>query len=289
MIFGQRFRQLLRSQKAGTPESDKGWNPRAIDLTRDIEDWSNLAGAERALLLRLSVLLRAGDVGATPDLVPLLTLMADSEQLEEELHLTAFLWEESKHAEIFKRFYEEVAGGDCDVTGDQLPAFRRIVGTELPEVLDRLKSDESPEARAEASVTWNMIIVGLLAETGYRAFCAALERRDVLPGMRYAACCLRRDGADHVTHGMIQLARLFAAHGEPVWTAIERRSAQLQESAAGAITEALGDESLPLFGLAPHRLVGEAVEKLGARLNRIASARGRSVEDVRREFTADLT
>jgi len=282
MIFGERFRRFKRSQQ-GTPESSKSWNPKAIDLSQDIEDWSALQEAEREVLLRVSVLLRAGDA-AIPEVLPLLTLMGDNEQLEEELHLTNFLWEESKHVEIFRRFFEEVACEDCDTAMHQTPSFRQIVRTDLPLALERLKHDQSPEARAEAWVIWNMIVVGLLAETGYGAWSAALERRDVLPGMRYAASCLQRDGADLVTYGMLQLAGLLAEHGEPVWTAIERRTNRLQDTAAGAVTEALGDESLPLFGLAPQRVASDAILRLAGRLTRIASARGRSIEDVRREF-----
>ena len=267
MIFGQRFRRFKRSQQ-GTPETSKGWNPKAIDLTTDVEDWSKLHEAERNVLLRLGALVRAGE-GVTPDLVPLLTLMTDSDQLEAELHLTSFIWEESKHDEIFRRFFGEVACEDCDRPSLEPPSLARIVRTELPAALERLRHDESPEARAEASVTWNMIVVGVLAETGYDSWLAALESREVMPGMRYAASCLQRDSFDLVEYGMFQLTRLLALHGEPIWEAINRRATCLQDIAAGAVTEALGDESLPLFGLAPSRVAAEAVDRLRSRLNRI--------------------
>lgn len=267
MIFGQRFRRFKRSQQ-GTPESSKGWNPKAIDLTTDVEDWSQLQDAERNVLLRLSALVRAGE-GVTPDLVPLLSLMTDSDQLEAELHLTSFIWEESKHDEIFRRFFQEVACDDCERPSLEPPSLSRLVRTELPAALERLRHDESPEARAEAAVTWNMIVVGVLAETGYSSWLAALERRGVMPGMRYAASCLQRDSTDLVEYGMLQLTRLLAVHGESIWDAINRRASGLKSVAAGAVTEALGDEALPLFGLAPGRVASEAVSRLETRLGRI--------------------
>jgi ribonucleoside-diphosphate reductase beta chain len=43
--------------------------------------------------------------------------------------------------------------------------------------MHRLTHDDSPIAQAEASVTYNMIVEGVLAETGYYGFFQAYKRQ----------------------------------------------------------------------------------------------------------------
>ena len=42
--------------------------------------------------------------------------------------------------------------------------------------------DASPSAQVQASVTYNMIVEGVLAETGYHALYSMLEENDLMPG-----------------------------------------------------------------------------------------------------------
>src|SRR4051812_49146441 len=86
------------------------WDPAAIALDVDREQWQRLDDPERDLLLRVTSLFQAGEESVVRDLVPLLLVMADEGRLEDELFLTAFLWEEGKHTDFFRRFLDEVAG-----------------------------------------------------------------------------------------------------------------------------------------------------------------------------------
>lgn len=245
MNLRQRFRALAgrdvpTAQPVPPAVASGGWNPLFIDLTLDPHDWAGLNAAERESLLRLVALGRAGDEGALLHLLPLIMVMADEQRLEEELSLTSFLWEEAKHVEIFRRFFAEVAPDAIDLSRYRSLGYCRIVHDELPSSLLKLRCDASPECRAEASVVYNLIVVGLLVETGYRACLAYLEARDIMPGMRVALGHLLQDTTQHLERSVDQLAQQVAEYGDPVRRAIERRAAMLKGPALEVLAEALG-------------------------------------------------
>src|ERR671935_546130 len=85
------YRLYEKAKRLGT------WNPSDVDLTRDRVEWARLTDAERDLLLRVTALFQAGEESVVLDLLPLLLVAACEGRLEDELFLTAFLWEEGKH------------------------------------------------------------------------------------------------------------------------------------------------------------------------------------------------
>ena len=143
------------------------WDPRGIDLTRDVEDWRQLKPLEKEVLVHLASLFQAGEEAVTLDLLPLIMVIAEEGRLEEEMYLTSFLWEEAKHVELFRRFFDEVAEEKSDLARFHGPKYQALFYDALPKALARLRHDASPQAQAEASVTYNMIVEGVLAETGY--------------------------------------------------------------------------------------------------------------------------
>jgi ribonucleoside-diphosphate reductase beta chain len=258
------------------------WDPRDIGLEQDAADWLGLREEERDVLLRLTSLFQAGEEGVALDLLPLMMVMADEQRLEEELYLTSFLWEEAKHVEMFRRFFDEVAYEKGDLARYHTPSYRRIFYDALPTAMRRLREDGSPEAQAEASVTYNMIVEGVLAETGYRAYGAMLERGGILPGMQQAVAFLKRDESRHLAYGVFLLSRLVAEHGDPVWAAIERRMGLLLEPAVGIIAEAFAAYPVMPFGLDIEEFTGYAMAQFQRRLARIAAARTMTLEQVQR-------
>lgn len=259
------------------------WDPRAIDLSVDARDWPQLSDVERDVLLRLTSLFQAGEESVTLDLLPLIMVVADEQRLEEELYLTSFLWEEAKHVEMFRRFFDEVALDHSDLSRYHTPSYRTIFCQELPAAMQRLRQDASPVAQAEASVTYNMIVEGVLAETGYHAYHAILARHGILPGMQQAVAHLKRDESRHLAYGVYLLSRLVAEHGEPVWQAIERRMAQLLEPALGVITEAFAAYPVMPFGMEIGEFADFAMAQFQKRLARIQGARGRSLAELAAE------
>jgi ribonucleoside-diphosphate reductase beta chain len=262
------------------------WDPRAIDLSPDARDWQRLDAGERDLLLRLTSLFQAGEESVVLDLLPLILVIAREGRLEEEMYLTSFLWEEAKHVEAFRRFLDEVADEHTDLSRYHTPSYRRIFYEELPAAMERLHTDASPVAQAEASVTYNMIVEGVLAETGYRAYDALLQRNGIMPGMQEVIGHLRRDESRHLAYGIFLLSRLVAEHGEPVWDAIERRLEILLEPAMGTIAEIFAEYETMPFGLQIEEFTEFALNQFQARVNRLERARDQSLAQIADEVLA---
>ncbi|MBR8645478.1 hypothetical protein KEH51_19255 [[Brevibacterium] frigoritolerans] len=49
--------------------------------------------------------------------------------------------------------------------------------------MEKLLTDQSPEALAEAATVYNMFTEGVLAETGYFGFYQTLEANKMMPGL----------------------------------------------------------------------------------------------------------
>ena len=216
----------------------------------------------------------------TLDLLPLIQVIAAEGRLEEEIFLAAFLWEEAKHVDLFRRFLDEVARESGDLSRYHSPSYRQIFYDELPCALARLREDPSPEAQADASVTYNLIVEGVLAESGYHGYYQILERNGLMPGMLQAVGNLERDESRHLAYGVFLLSRLVAEHGEPLWRRIEQRMGELLIPALGIIHETFEPyESMP-FGLVLEDFTDFAMTQFQRRLTRIEKAQHQSLEQV---------
>ncbi|RMH15090.1 MAG: R2-like ligand-binding oxidase [Acidobacteria bacterium] len=263
-----------KSKERGT------WDPRAIDFAQDARDWRALDDLEREVILHLTSLFQAGEESVALDLLPLIMVIAEEGRLEEELYLTAFLWEEAKHVELFRRFLDEVAAETGDLTRFHGPSYRTIFYRALPAAMKRLRHDPSAVAQAEASVTYNMIVEGVLAETGYHAYHAMLAEHDLMPGMQRAVALLKSDEARHLAYGVFLLSRLVAAEGDAVWGAIERRMTELLPAALGVVAETFDRyETLP-FGLRTETFTDFAMSQFQRRIGRIEKARRQTLAEV---------
>jgi ribonucleoside-diphosphate reductase beta chain len=233
------------------------------------------------VVLRLTALFQGGEESVTMDLLPLMMVMAQEGRLEEEMYLTSFLWEEAKHVEAFRRFLDEVARDRSDLSRYHTPSYLRIFHHELPAAMGRLRHDPSPVAQAEASVTYNMIVEGVLAETGYHAYDTLLRRRGIMPGMQRVVGHLRRDESRHLAYGVFLLSRLVAEHGDPVWEAVQARLEALLEPAMGVVAEIFAAYPGPVpFGLRVEEFADFALAQFGRRVARLERARGQTLAQV---------
>lgn len=260
-----------KAKKVGT------WDPRDVDFTADRSDWAGLSELERTVLLHLTSLFQAGEESVTLDLLPLILAIASEGRLEEEMYLTSFLWEEAKHVEAFRRFLDEVVETSEDLSPFETPSYRTIFHDELPRALARLRDDPSPVAQAKASVTYNMIVEGVLAETGYHAYGQILEENGLMPGMQRVVGYLRADESRHLAYGVYLLCRLVAEHGEPVWRAIEERMGALLMPALGVVDEVFERYPEPPFGLERSVFADFAAAQFQRRLQRIELARDKGL------------
>jgi len=258
------------------------WNPADIDFTQDRIDWQRLAPDEQDLLLRLTALFQAGEECVTLDILPLLDVVSQEGRLEEQLYLTSFLWEEAKHVEAFRRFFDQVAMVRTDLTHYHTAGYRTIFAQELPAAMGRLRHDRSPIAQARASVTYNMIVEGVLAETGYHSYHRILTERGIMPGMQRVAALLKADESRHLAYGIFLLSRLVVEHGDPVWHAITQRMDELLPPAIAIISESFAAypaDRIP-FGLEPDAFVHFATRQFQKRMDRIERARNQTLSQV---------
>ncbi|MFN8716926.1 MAG: R2-like ligand-binding oxidase [Gemmatimonadaceae bacterium] len=257
------------------------WNPADIDFTQDRRDWDTLAGDERDLLLRLASLFQAGEEAVVIDILPLLDVVAQEGRLEEQLYLTSFIWEEAKHVEGMRRFLDAVGAGGDDLSRYHTASYRHIFVEALPEAMQRLRADRSPMAQARASATYNMIVEGVLAETGYHTFHRILSERGIMPGMQQMAGHLKQDESRHIAYGIFLLSRLVADHGEPVWQAVTETMNALLDPAVTVISEAFNAypaDATP-FGLLPDPFINYATRQFDKRLQRLERALAHGLAD----------
>jgi ribonucleoside-diphosphate reductase beta chain len=254
------------------------WNPSDIDFRQDHADWERLNPLQRESLIRQSGAFLAGEESVTLDLLPLIMVVAREGRIEEEMYLTSFLWEEAKHVDAFRRFLDEVAQDHSDLSRFHGPAYRQIFYEELPTAMNRLLTDPSPVAQIRASVTYNMIVEGVLAETGYYGYARALNVRNILPGLQQLIGYVKRDESRHIAFAVYFLSRLIAENGDEAWQAFETRMNELLPLAQGLFGTPAYEESP--FGVRPDEVVAYATTQFQKRMDRIARARGKSLEQV---------
>ncbi len=255
------------------------WDPQDIDLTQDKKDWEKFNDVEKEMTLRLCAMFQAGEEAVTRDLLPLIQVISNEGRLEEEMYLTTVLFEEAKHTEIFRRFLDEV--GDVpekDLSVYHLDNYRKMFYEYLPQAMERLNHDPSPEAQAEASVTYNMIVEGVLAETGYYSTFQSYKRLGIMPGTVQAFHYLQRDESRHIAYGVYLLQRLIIEHD--VWDVVQKRMEFLLPVAIGIVNELINQvDELP-FGLDKDEMIQYAMKQFDIRMSLLERARGKSAKDL---------
>ncbi|GCE22672.1 R2-like ligand-binding oxidase [Dictyobacter kobayashii] len=270
------MRLYHKAKKLGT------WDPRSIDFTQDALDWQQCSPEEQETLLTLTSLFQAGEESVTLDLLPLIAAVALQGQLEEEMFLTTFLFEEAKHTEFFRRFLDEATHVARDLHVYHSPSYRKIFYEELPQTMSAMFTDNSPLALARAAVTYNMIVEGVLAETGYQAYFDMLDRNQIMPGLKQGIIYVKRDESRHIAYGIFLISRLVA-QDPTLWSTIEERMNQLLPYALGVIQET--DSSLPAgeenrFGIRLTDYVGFAMSQFSKRMQKIEKARQQTLEQL---------
>ncbi len=255
------------------------WNPSDIDFSKDKLDWATFKDDEKDLIWLLLALFVAGEEAVTLDLLPLIEVVAREGRIEEEMYLTTFLFEEAKHTDFFRRFLDEVCDASVDLSHYHTDNYKQIFYEALPEALLGLKNDSSPAAQIRASVTYNMVVEGVLAETGYHAFFTMLERNDLMPGLRKGISLLKQDESRHIAYGVYLLSRLIAEHPQE-WDNLETHMNSILPLAIGVIGDAFARYEVVPFGLIEEDFVNYAMAQFSKRFERLEKAKGASLDEI---------
>ena len=263
----------------------KFWNPADIDFSRDRADWEKLNEDERDFATRLCAQFIAGEEAVTEDIQPFMSAMREEGRLGDEMYLTQFAFEEAKHTQVF-RLWLDAVGMTEDLQGylDPLPAYRTMFYDELPDCLNALSSDPSPAAQIRASVTYNHVVEGMLALTGYYAWHKICVSRGILPGMQELVRRIGDDERRHMAWGTFTCRRHVAAD-DTNWTVFEERMNELMPLALDATVQGFALFEVMPFELVQDEFMQYAADKGMRRFGTISSARGRPLGEIDLDYS----
>jgi len=263
----------------------KSWDPADIDFSRDRADWEKLADNERHLATRLCAQFIAGEEAVVEDIQPFMSAMRAEGRLGDEMYLTQFAYEEAKHTQVFRLWLDAVGiKDDLHCFLDDLPAYRQIFYHELPACLDVLWTDASPAAQIRAAVTYNHVVEGMLALTGYFAWHRICVDRGILPGMQQLVRRIGDDERRHMAWGTFTCRRHVAAD-DANWTVFETRMNELIPLALQATKQAFNLYDPMPFDLTVEEFVHYANDKGMRRFGTISSARGRPLAEIDLDYS----
>ncbi|ASJ57425.1 ribonucleotide-diphosphate reductase [Brevibacillus formosus] len=254
------------------------WNPQDIDFTQDREDYANMSPEQKEETLGRIAGFLGGEEAVTLDLLPLIMVIAEDGRLEEEMYLTTFLFEEAKHTEFFRLVLDNIGeSGDLHHFHDDV--YKRIFHEILPNALNRLLTDKSPEAIAEASTVYNMFVEGVLAETGYYAFYEALSKTGLMPGLMQGIGYLKTDESRHISYGTFLLQRLICEHPH-IYDVIAKKMDELAPMASHLYDWMDDPQGVSAFGVKVTDLQQFAKKQLSVRMEVLARAKGQTIEEL---------
>ncbi|MGC7098025.1 R2-like ligand-binding oxidase [Amycolatopsis lurida] len=267
----------------------KFWNPADIDFGQDAADWRTLTDDERRSATYLCAQFIAGEEAVTEDIQPFMKAMAATGRFGDEMYLSQFCFEEAKHTEVFRRWMDAVGlTEDLHPYVAENPHYRKLFYEELPSSLSVLAEDPSPVNQVRASVTYNHVVEGSLALTGYYAWQKVCTTRNILPGMQELVRRIGDDERRHMAWGTFTCRRHVAAD-DSMWEVVQQRMGELLPHALGMIqwVNEQFEEPRP-FDNDPQEFIEYAADRAQRRLGAIESARGTPVEQIDLDYTPEI-
>ncbi|MEY9930936.1 ribonucleoside-diphosphate reductase beta chain [Catenulispora sp. GP43] len=265
----------------------KFWNPADLDFSRDAEDFAALDPQAKEMVAIMCAQFVAGEEAVTQDIQPFMAAVSSEGRLGDEMYLAQFCFEEAKHVEVFRRWMDAVGlREDLNelVTGN--PGYQEIFTVALPEALDKLHHDPSPANQVRASITYNHLIEGTLALTGYYTWNRFCTARDIFPGMRRIVELIGDDERRHMAWGTYTCRRHVAADAEN-WTIAQGTMRELIPHALRQIDFAAQAYPADLFDIGVKEILLYASSRPRRRLKAISSALAESAADVERDVVAE--
>jgi ribonucleoside-diphosphate reductase beta chain len=259
----------------------KFWNPADIDFSRDAQDWHAMNDLQKDAMLSSATLFLAGEEAVTQDIQPFMAAMAAEGRLEDELYLTQFAFEEAKHVEVWRRWLDALGvSADLHDYIEENEGYRIFFYDKLPNALERLHHDHSPEAQVRAAVVYNQVIEGSLALTGYWLWQRICDITGRFPGMRELIRRIGDDERRHMAWGTYTCRRHVAAD-DAMWDVVQDSLNEMQTPLLLLINDRREqyEEESP-FGIDPDESENYALDRFMRRFGAIESARGKSVASI---------
>lgn len=256
------------------------WDPTDLDFSRDADDWKGLDEIQQAGAIALCTQFIAGEEAVTEDIQPFIRAMAAEGRFADELYLTQFCFEEAKHTLAFRRWLDSL-----DITADlhewveDNPGYHKLFYEELPAVLRSLDDDPSPANQVRAAVTYNHVIEGSLALTGYYSWNRICTENGIFPGMQQLIKRIGDDERRHMAWGTFTCRRHVAAD-DANWQVVQDTIERLTPHVVSLVEYRRPGYPDSPFDIPTEVTVRYATDRLARRLNAIESARGVPVAQI---------
>jgi ribonucleoside-diphosphate reductase beta chain len=268
------YQLYLKAKKFGT------WNPQEINFAKDKEDWKTLSIERQHGTLLLLSQFQGGEEAVTQDLLPLLMVVAREGRLEEEMFLSTFLSDEVKHTEFFRLILNAI-GETGDLSHLHSESYRKIYYEILPEAMERLWHDQSPEAIADAATVYNMFAEAVLAEMGYLSFNELLYKTGKMPGLMEGIGHLKKDESRHIGYGTFLLQRLICEHPH-LFDRVVKKLDELAPLALSMSAEGMHGMEKTKFDARLSDIKQFLQKQVKVRIEILARAKGKTLEEIYR-------
>jgi ribonucleoside-diphosphate reductase beta chain len=186
---------------------DSQWNPFAVDLDRDREQWESMDEADRALVYWALSSLMVAEERITTKFSGLVGAHGSE---EEATFLSTQQVDEARHMQFYARFRDEVIASPQAIAAhvasarEQVsPAFRHIFDEALVQAHQALVAAPDDLAAKVRFVTiYHLVLEGTLGLTSFRFITGYLEEQGLLPGFVDGYSRIHHDETRHIGYGV---------------------------------------------------------------------------------------
>jgi ribonucleoside-diphosphate reductase beta chain len=186
---------------------DSQWSPFAIDLSRDREQWSQMAGEDRDLIFFVLSSLMVAEERITTKFSGLVGAHGSE---EEATFLSTQQVDEARHMQFYARFQDEVVAAPDLIAAhvgrarvNVSDAFRQIFDVELVDAHSRLvAAPDSLAAKVHFVTLYHLILEGTLGLTTFKFTTDYLAGEQLLPGFVEGYSKIHHDETRHIGYGV---------------------------------------------------------------------------------------
>ena len=251
---------------------DSQWNPFAVELDADREQWGGLNDADRGLLYWVLASLMVAEERITTKFSGLVGAHGSE---EEATFLATQQVDEARHMQFYARFQNEVIAAPATVSAhvdraraEVSDAFRLIFDEVLVAAHERLvREPASLEAKVRFVTLYHLILEGTLGLTTFKFATEYLERESLLPGFVAGYSNIHHDETRHIGYGvwfLRETVRSEPAAGEYVRSMLR----EVLPAVAESLSPGGGDDGpdLDRLGVEPAAIRDFALDGLTRRL-----------------------
>jgi ribonucleoside-diphosphate reductase beta chain len=183
-----------------------------------------------------------------------------------------------KHTEFFRLVLNAI-GEKGDLSHLHSKTYRKIYYEILPNAMDRLWHDQSPEAIADAATVYNMFAEAMLAEMGYRSFYELLHNTGKMSGIMEGIGYLKKDEARHIGYGTFLLQRSICEHPH-LFDRVVKKLAELAPLARSLSAEGLHGMDKMKFDIRLSEVKQFLEKQFRLRIEILARAKGKTLQEI---------